>query len=137
MTHNFWCDRCELDFEAPGYRTGYSLQGGAEWFVGFDPRGHKAIRYITEKHLDPYFRKSRNLKEQRVHYRKDLLQPGQRGFKQTYPDAQREMDKAEDIAYNKKDDKKSYYDKLNKDAGIDEARRKAVRTAERAEEKWH
>lgn len=132
MVHSFWCDGCKKDFEAPGHETGNRY---GKWFVGKCPKGHKAIRYITERHLDPYFRKSRNLREQRVHYRKDLLQPGQKGFAMAYPKAQKEMEEAEEIAYNKTDDK--YYDKLYKEAGINETKRKAVRAAEKAEEKWH
>ena len=134
MTHNFWCDICEEDFESPGHETGNRY---GKWFVGTDPKGHRAIRYITEKHLDPYFRKFRNLREQRVHYRKDLLQPGQKGFAMTYPKQKREMEKADERAYNKDDDKSDYYGKLYKDAGIDEAKRKAIHAAEKGEEKWH
>lgn len=62
--------------------------------MGFCPRGHRALRYITEARIDPYFLQSKKLRIQREMMKKDLLQPGQFGFKTLYPKAWADIEKA-------------------------------------------
>lgn len=84
----FWCDECNKDFTAVGFKcveTDWSLAGWRiAYYKGKCPKGHKAIRRITDKPMDPYFIKSVILKKQRVDYKKDLLQETDYGFNMLY-----------------------------------------------------
>lgn len=84
----FWCDECNKDFTAWGYKcveTDWSYSGWRiAYYKGKCPQGHKAIRRITDKPLDPYFIKSVILKKQRIDHKKDLLQAGDYGFNMLY-----------------------------------------------------
>lgn len=84
----FWCDECNKDFTAWGFKCVETDWSYPTWriayYKGKCPKGHKAIRRITDKPLDPYFIKSLMLKKQRVDYKKDLLQEGDVGFKMLY-----------------------------------------------------
>ncbi len=130
MTHSFWCEKCQKDFDAPGYKSSNRY---GEWWVGRDPKGHKAIRHITERLKDPYFWKSRKLREQRVEFRKDLLQPGQKGYDMAYPEMRMQFDQQTQVDEIKTAQTKDYYGRLYKEAGMDHSKREAIKAAEKVE----
>jgi hypothetical protein len=84
----FWCEECQLDFTAWGFKCVESDWTIPNWriayYKGKCPKGHKAIRRITDKPLDPYFIKSLILKKQRVDYKRDILQENDFGFNMLY-----------------------------------------------------
>lgn len=83
----FWCDTCLRDFETTGYKETRVPTVGV-WFayyVGICPCGKHAVRYITDKLLDPYWYKSKAVKVQQGQYADEMLQPWQPRFRQIYP----------------------------------------------------
>jgi hypothetical protein len=98
----FWCRACNADFEAPALKTfamGFDVDKGCAYailplfafFVGHCPKGHKAIRHISDKHTDPYYMESAMLKQQRLALADDLLQPDDPRFRIKYPQQWRAM----------------------------------------------
>lgn len=83
----FWCNTCKKDFDGSGFKQVRVPPQGA-WFayyVGRCTQGHQALRYITDKLLDPYFRRSKRIKIQQGRYSDEMLQPWQPRFRQIYP----------------------------------------------------
>lgn len=83
----FWCNHCAKDFDATGHKEVRVPPKGV-WFayyVGICPKGHHALRYITDVLTDPYFYKSVRIKIQQGRYADEMLQPWQPRFKQIYP----------------------------------------------------
>lgn len=84
----FWCEDCESDFTAYGYKcveSDWTLPGfRIAYYKGLCPEGHLSKRRITDKPLDPYFISSTLLKRQRIDHRKDILQQDDFGFKMMY-----------------------------------------------------
>ncbi len=111
---SFWCETCEKDFDAP---ANIKRALGNEYFVAQCPdKKHEAVRFITGKTCDPYFRRSKKQKRQRMELEKDLIQPGQYGFETYY---KKEYDKIETAreAHEQMEQKKllereAYYTKL-------------------------
>lgn len=90
---DFWCDYCEKDFSTTGHKEVRVPPQGV-WFayyVGICPCGKFAVRYITDKLLDPYFYKSLVLKIQQGQYADEMLQPWQPRFRQVYPEQYRKL----------------------------------------------
>ena len=94
----FWCNKCKKDVETIGHKQVTSVD--TAWYVGFCPKGHKLLRYITDKKDDPYYSQSLFLKRQRFELLKDIVQPGHPMFKKLYPKMWEEI-------FGKKNDKKS------------------------------
>lgn len=94
MIVSFFCKKCDLDQDLPGYVRSNSY---GEWFESKCRRcSKKMLRYITEKHKDPYFYDSLKLKRQRIEAGDDLLQPGQPRFKTLYKDEYDRIEKAKE-----------------------------------------
>lgn len=102
---DFWCTDCRKDFQAFAFRsvrTVLNLDTGRShideplfaWYEGKCPKGHIARRYITDKHIDPYYDQSRLVAAQRAEFADDLVQPSDPRFKKLYPAAWREMEAA-------------------------------------------
>lgn len=82
----FWCDHCQLDFIAPAHKFWSSRHNIGTWQT-FCPNCHAWVyRYITSKVLDPYYFKSQYMMSMRGVNAKDLIQPGEFGFKTLYDD---------------------------------------------------
>ena len=131
---SFWCKKCELDLDLEAEKQNNSY---AEWFMARCPKcGVKLLRYITEKHKDPYYHESKRVKIQSRQYAKDLIQPGQDGFKLYY---KKEWDKMEQAKEDyekkriaKKKDRDEFYKKYAASGmGMREAIKRVV-TAEEA-----
>lgn len=112
---SFFCNNCKLDFDADGF---INKNFYAEWFETKCPKCHKkTIRYITEKHKDPYFHESVKLKKERTKYKNDLIQYGERGFKMLYPKAWEQIEKEKEMKENKNKERKNTRDNLYKRFG--------------------
>lgn len=85
---DFWCCTCSRDFQGTGFKIVRQPQGSV-WFAyyqGVCPKGHRAIRYITDKNRDPYYYRSLAVKLQQRQYGDELLQPWHPRFRQLYPE---------------------------------------------------
>lgn len=80
---SFWCDKCKRDVDTPYYREKSCLD--AKWYEGICVCGEKLMRYITERHKDPYWYKSEKVRYERRRHAKDLIQPSDPRFKSVYP----------------------------------------------------
>lgn len=106
----FWCKTCELDFNRTGLkvtRRAYESEQLLAWYATRCEKCYsRCIRFITDKHLDPYYRESALLQHQRKIQSRDLLQPGDAGFKTLYGDPYKkyhdQMEKAERASFIKK-----------------------------------
>lgn len=113
MKVSFYCKNCELDQDLEGDIVNY--YGGGRKFVAECVRcGKKLFRLITEKQKDPYYYQSKNVIMLRQKYRKDLIQPGEEGFRMYYKKFADQIDKAEEMYYKRKQEEKARRDKLLK-----------------------
>jgi hypothetical protein len=101
----FWCDNCREDFIQLGAKeviTAY--EEPIAKYEGKCPYcDKKAIRFITDIHSDPYWSKSKKVKEDRSNAEIDLLQPSDPRFRYYYPEQWAEMErKKEQAELNKK-----------------------------------
>lgn len=89
---DFWCRHCTLDFTAYGFkRVSTAVPPPDAWYEAFCPLGHFAVRHITDKPRDPYYRESVLIRQQRHELRDELLQPDDPRFKHVYPTQWRRM----------------------------------------------
>lgn len=104
----FWCDRCRRDFDAIGHLhstlyvfnvdTGKTEMRTEAWpsahYEALCPKGHSAVRYLTDKVHDPYFSLSEVVQRDRIRMERDLLQPSDPRFKYVYPEQWRRLETA-------------------------------------------
>ena len=84
---DFWCDKCHKDFRVLAHKcVGTARPVLVAWYVGYCPKGHKAVRRITDKLSDPYYGMSLMVARQRWEMRDAFVQPGDPRFKQLYPE---------------------------------------------------
>lgn len=85
-TLDFWCKHCNRDFTTTAYkREGWVGAWPTAWYVGRCRCGRCAIRRITDKSKDTFFRDSKNIRFQRVRNYNDMLTPADDLFKVIYP----------------------------------------------------
>lgn len=82
----FWCDRCNIDFVAPAYKVWSDAHQHGNWQSFCPVCGDWVFRYITAKKLDPYYLRSEKIQVMRGESAKDLIQPGNYGFRTLYGD---------------------------------------------------
>ena len=74
--------------------------------VSFGKPCKRVYRYITDKHLDPYYRDSEMIQRQRVDFERDLIQPWDPRFKLLYGDPYKkyyeQLEAAERAKFKKK-----------------------------------
>lgn len=102
----FWCDRCNQDFETLAVKqcftwnnelcAKYVAQG--KHTKNSEECNRVCIRHITDVSTDPFFRHSKLIRDQQRKYAKDLLQPGDVGFKTLYGDP---MKKSNELQENR------------------------------------
>lgn len=82
----FWCNKCKKEIVARGYKVVQTDWNNPGKFIAFFEvlACHRLRRRITDKYSDPYFNNSHLLRQQRLDYAKDLIQPGQYGFDTLY-----------------------------------------------------
>ena len=86
---SFFCDECIADFDAIG-RKEIRMPQGFVWHAYYRavcPKGHTAIRYITDRLGDPYFFKSFIVRKEQGKYADEFLTPSHPRFKLLYPEA--------------------------------------------------
>jgi len=84
--HDFWCNRCQIDFVAPAYKVWTEYYDTGCWH-SFCPQCEQLVyRYISSKKLDPYYQQSLKVKYMASKEVKDFLQPSQYGFRTMYGD---------------------------------------------------
>ena len=94
---DFWCEECQKDFTANAYkRIGEAGRWPVAWYVGVCPDRHQCIRYITDKGHDPYYWKSKMIREQRHEMADAMLIPSDPRFRLVYPEKWRELEKLRD-----------------------------------------
>lgn len=84
---DFYCDKCKKDFKSMAIK-----QIESDWlsnqFIAFYKtkcdKNHWCIRYITDKHHDPYWMRSRAVARDRGRAFNDIIQPGETGFNLLY-----------------------------------------------------
>lgn len=91
---DFWCEKCGKDFSTSGRKqVRFSGRWPVAWYVGICPARHVAIRYITDKDHDPYYRKSVMIQKQRVEMADAMLTPDDPRFAILYPKQYREFER--------------------------------------------
>ena len=99
---DFWCDDCQCDFTTRARkrmrmvydfdaRVSYPDWPPYAWYEAQCPKGHRATRNITNKHLDQYFNRSEMLRRERILHADDLLQPSDPRFAKVYPEAWKKL----------------------------------------------
>ena len=107
---SFYCNDCRLDQNHPPRINDNSY--GA-WFVARCVEcDKKLIRYITNRHLDPYYHESLELKKQRSLFKKELIQPGDPLFKKYYKTEYDKLELTASILEEKKAKEKNDRDKF-------------------------
>lgn len=85
---DFWCDKCKEDFKAQVIKQVEQDWSDSTQNVAFYKtkcfKGHWCIRLITDKHLDPFFHKSKLLFKDRENHLNDIIQPWETGFNLLY-----------------------------------------------------
>lgn len=88
----FWCKRCHRDFKGTGYkRVGKVSAWPMAWYSGRCACGKEAIRRITNKLGDEYYRLSKNVRVQQAYNANDLLTPDDPLFPLIYPRQYQEL----------------------------------------------
>ena len=131
---DFYCGLCKLD-QANFFFLKKNMF--VSWFESKCSKcGIMLIRYKENKHLDPYYRYSPKQRAEQDLYKKDLIQPGQEGFRTYYKKQWEEMDKAAEISEKKEIQKKEERDNFYKKYKHNINTRQAAYAAINAEEKF-
>lgn len=84
---DFYCHKCKLDFKAQAIKEieeDWNGNGNNAFYRTKCFKNHWCIRYITDKHRDPYWFKSKAVAQDRDRHFADTLQPWQTGFNMLY-----------------------------------------------------
>jgi hypothetical protein len=93
--YDFWCTECGQDFVGLAWKqvSGVRQELPCAWYVGKCPKGHKAIRKITDKNTDHYYDLSRMVAKQRYDMQDAFLTPDDPRFRILYPKQYEELTK--------------------------------------------
>lgn len=85
---DFFCEECQEDFKDFALKQvevdwSNSTQHIAFYRTRCD-NGHYCIRYITDRHMDPFFQRSKEMAHQRATHAEDIIQPHETGFNLLY-----------------------------------------------------
>ena|SRR3990167_9591508 len=119
----FFCRECNLerDYNAVKYWHGKEPYWAAKCVCG-----RKLVRYIVNKHLDPYYQISPSLRKYKAENWRDLVQPGDKDFKTLYTKTANEMEEAQEKAELKAKEEKVARDKILKEIPKDYRLRETV-----------
>ena len=85
---DFYCDKCELDFKAQANKEVELDWNNTMQNVAFYRtkcfKNHWCVRFITDKHKDPYWYKSKAVARDRFRHYADTIQPHETGFNMLY-----------------------------------------------------
>jgi hypothetical protein len=107
---DFFCKTCG-DVTLISYRNGNRW---ANWYEGKCKCGIILIRYITDKKFDPYYYYSPRMRYERDRMKKDLIQPGEEGFKTHYKKQWDKMEEDKESAELKEKKEKESRDEFYK-----------------------
>jgi len=127
---SFWCQDCGLDQDLEAYPF------ANKWEARCKGCGRSLWRLRKEIENDPYYRKSEKLRIQRKMMKKDLLQPGESGFKTLYPETVRQLEQAEENFEKKQKEDRERRDRLYKKYHHDINRREVLKKAINNAELW-
>lgn len=91
----FWCNDCKLDFEQRGYKSVVTSFDCASYKTRCPECNKTCYRVIYDYDYE-YYNNSQFIKEMRLKYAKDMLQPGDEGFEVLYGKKYREMQRDEE-----------------------------------------
>ena len=103
---SFFCKKCQLDQENFPHQINehaYASKCGK--------CGGRMLRYIKDKHLDPYFRESIKLQKQRQEFSKDIIQYGDPRFEKFYKDQWDKFEQQKEAFEKEKQRKKESFEK--------------------------
>ena len=125
---DFYCRDCKKDQNLPANKNSNRY---GEWFVSrCNFCGRQVIRYITERHNDPYFRLSKSVIIARRTHARDLVQPGEYGFRTLYKEQWDAIGRANEKWEREAREEERYWNEKFKEGRHDIERRKAVKKAE-------
>lgn len=95
---DFWCNECKIDFVGRACKRinwVFNIDTGVSeppkkwqaWYEGRCDKGHRVIRAITDKDIDPYYFHSDWVKRQQYEHADDFLTPDDPRFRIKYPAA--------------------------------------------------
>lgn len=131
---DFYCKNCDLDQMLPAWKQ-QTFDGEEYWVSRCGKCSGKVVRLIQNPLRDEYYKRSPKVKRERIKYARDLLQPGEAGFKLLYPETARKLEQAEED-YQKNlalEEKKKR--ELVRSVRHDINKRQVVESALKAEEK--
>lgn len=82
----FFCDNCTVDIVAPTYKVWIDFYSIGIWKSNCPTCTLPVYRHITNKVNDPYYEKSKKIRESRSIFEADMMRPGTYGFKTLYGD---------------------------------------------------
>ena len=125
---SFWCDKCKIDQENTYHEQVVHYPSDiVKWNESRCVLcGEKVIRYITERHLDPYFYRSTKVKIERMKHEKDLIKPSDPRFKKLYPKEYERIEAVRDANEKKRLDEVKRRDDMQKRFGGDPVKRKIL-----------
>jgi len=125
---SFWCDVCKIDQENTYMKNWCDYPSGRrEWNESRCIKCKKKIlRYITQRHLDPYWGRSAKAKREVIKYEKDLIQPDDPRFKKLYPRQYERLEAVKEANEKKKLDEIKKRDDMYKRFGHNTDRRKIL-----------
>ena len=83
---DFYCEYCMIDIVAPAYKLWINFYDIGVWKSNCPSCTLPIYRHITDKSNDPYYEKSRKIRESRSMFEADMFRPGTYGFKTLYGD---------------------------------------------------
>ena len=111
---DFYCKDCKLDQRLPAKIA--TFYGGGRKFVSRCRKCNKELwRLIDEKENDPFYYQSKNVIINRHKFKKELIQPGEAGFKMLYQKEWLKMEKDAEEAEQKHLLRKKERDKFYKE----------------------
>lgn len=86
---DFFCTVCKKDFSGIAFKQVSSIRPmlPTAWFIGTCPKGHRALRRITDRLTDPYYDMSLMVARQRAEMAEAFMDPSDPRFKELYPEA--------------------------------------------------
>lgn len=127
-TISFWCDKCKIDQENTYREKECTYPSGiVKWNESRCVMcGGKIIRYITDRHLDPYFYRSEKVRMERMKHEKDLIQPSDPRFRKLYPKEYERIEAVREANEKKRQGEIKQRDDMHKRFGRDPVKRKIL-----------
>src|SRR3990167_6553162 len=103
---SFFCKKCQLDQDQNPSRINEHA-----YAARCVKCRTQLLRYVNDKHLDPYFGESIKLKKQRQEFSKDIIQYGDPRFEKFYKDQWDKFEQQKEAFEKEKQRKKESFEK--------------------------